>query len=66
MISLTEYAALHGKSPVSVRQMAARGGFKTAVKIARNWIIDENEPYPDGRIKTGKYIDWRKDRRGQK
>ena len=66
MISLTEYAALHGKSPVSVRQMAARGGFKTAVKIARNWIIDETEPYPDGRIKTGKYIDWRKDRRGQK
>lgn len=66
MISLTEYAALHGKSPVSVRQMAQRGSFKTAVKIARNWIIDENEPYPDGRIKTGKYIDWRKDRRGQK
>lgn len=66
MISLSEYAALHGKSPVSVRQMAQRGSFKTAVKIARNWIIDENEPYPDGRIKTGKYIDWRKDKRGQK
>lgn len=66
MIALSEYAALHGKSPVSVRQMAQRGGFKTAVKIARNWIIDENEPYPDGRIKTGKYIDWRKDKRGQK
>ena len=66
MISLSEYAALHGKSPVSVRQMAQRGSFKTAVKIARNWIIDENEPYPDGRIKTGKYIDWRKDTRGQK
>lgn len=66
MIALSEYAALHGKSPVSVRQMAQRGGFKTAIKIARNWIIDENEPYPDGRIKTGKYIDWRKDKRGQK
>lgn len=66
MIALSEYAALHGKSPVSVRQMAQRGGFQTAVKIARNWIIDENEPYPDGRIKTGKYIDWRKDKRGQK
>ena len=66
MIALSEYAALHGKSPVSVRQMAQRGGFQTAVKIARNWIIDENEPYPDGRIKIGKYIDWRKDKRGQK
>ena len=66
MIALSEYAAMHGKSHVAARKMAARGGFKTAVKIARNWIIDENEPYPDGRIKTGKYIDWRKDTRGQK
>ena len=61
MISLAEYAAMHGKSPVTVRQMAARGGFQTAQKIARNWIIDENEPYPDGRVKTGKYRNWRKD-----
>lgn len=60
MISLAEYAAKHGKSHVAARQMAARGGFKTAVKIARNWIIDENEPYPDARLKSGKYVDWRK------
>jgi len=65
MISLAEYAAMHGKSPVTVRQMAARGGFQTAQKIARNWIIDENEPYPDGRVKTGKYRNWRKDGRGE-
>lgn len=63
MISLAEYAKKHGKAHTSVRQMAARGGFKTAQKIARNWIIDENEPYPDARIKTGKYIDWWKDKR---
>ena len=56
MISLAEYSEKHGKSHVSVRQMAQRGGFNTAQKIARNWIIDENEPYPDARIKTGKYI----------
>lgn len=62
MISLAEYAAKNGKSHVAARQMAQRGGFKTAQKIARNWIIDENEPYPDARIKTGKYIDWRKQR----
>lgn len=60
MIALSEYAAKHGKSRVSVRQMAQRGGFKTAVKIARNWIIDENEPYPDARVKSGKYTNWRK------
>ena len=56
MISITEYATMHGKSQISARKMAQRGGFKTAQKIARNWIIDENEPYPDARIKTGKYI----------
>ena len=66
MIALAEYAAKHGKSHVAARKMAARGGFKTAVKIARNWIIDENEPYPDARLKTGEYVNWRnKERRGE-
>jgi hypothetical protein len=60
MISLTEYAAKHGRSDRAARQMAERRGFQTAQKIARNWIIDENEPYPDARIKTGKYIGSRK------
>lgn len=59
MISLAEYAAKHGKSHIAARKMAQRGGFQTAVKIARNWIIDENEPYPDARLKTGKYVNWR-------
>lgn len=65
MISLAQYAAMHNKSHVAARKMAARGGFQTAQKVARNWIIDENEPYPDGRVKTGKYINWRKNERGQ-
>jgi hypothetical protein len=51
MIALSEYAAKHGKSHIAVRKMAQRGGFQTAVKIVRNWIIDENEPYPDARVK---------------
>ena len=56
MISITEYAKRHGKHPVTARQKAARGGFKTAQKIGRDWLIDENEPYEDNRIKTGEYI----------
>lgn len=44
-ISLKEYAAKHGKAPVSVRQKAQRGGFKTAEKIGRDWLIDPDEPY---------------------
>ena len=35
MISLAEYAAMHGKSPVTVRQMAARGGFQTKTNPTR-------------------------------
>lgn len=56
MISLKEYAAKHGKHPVSVRQKAARGGFKTAQKIGRDWLIDSDEPYIDERVKSGNYI----------
>ncbi len=56
LISLAEYAEKHDRNPASVRQMALRGGFKTARKIGRNWVIDENEPYPDRRIKSGKYV----------
>ena len=59
-ISLAEYAEMHNRTPATVRQKALRGGFKTARKIGRNWMIDKNEPYVDERIKSGKYIDWRK------
>lgn len=60
LISLTEYAKLHGKSPGTIRQKAQAGGFKTARKIGRNWVIDKNEPYTDNRVKSGKYKNWRK------
>ena len=45
LISLSKYAAAHGKATISVRQKACRGGFKTAKKIGRNWVIDSEEPY---------------------
>ena len=54
LISLAEYAKKHGKAEVSVRQKAQRGGFMTAQKIGRNWVIDEDEPYTDKREKTAK------------
>jgi hypothetical protein len=59
LISLAEYAAKHGKALRSVRQKAAAGGFTTAVKIGRNWVIDADEPYTDHRVKSGQYIDAR-------
>lgn len=60
LISLKEYAERNGKDPATARQMALRGGFKTAQKIGRDWLIDDQEAYPDSRVKTGKYKDFRK------
>lgn len=60
LISISEYAALHGKAAISVQQKARRGGFKTAQKIGRNWVIDSDEPYEDGRMKSGDCVGWRK------
>ena len=52
LISLAEYAQRNGKAQISARKMAQRGGFKTAQKIGRNWLIDEIEPYPARRKKA--------------
>lgn len=53
IISLVEYAKRNGKDPSSARCMAIRGSFKTARKIGRNWVIDEDEVWPDRRYKSG-------------
>ena len=58
LISLAEYAERHGKCQEAARKMAQRGGFETARKIGRNWVIEDSEPWPDRRVKTGEYIGW--------
>lgn len=63
LISLTEYASRNGRAARSARQMAQRGGFKTAQKIGRNWVIDSEEPYPDhrgGADRSTKYPNYKK------
>lgn len=60
IIPLSEYAKINKKYYTSVVQKANRGGFKTAYKAGNRWLIDSDEPYPDNRIKTGKYVNWRK------
>lgn len=49
-ISLKEYAARHSRAAATVRQKAIRGGFKTARRVGRDWLIDEDEPYTDNRF----------------
>ena len=60
LISIKQYAINHGKHPSSVRYMVSRGCFQTAQRAGREWLIDKDEPYPDNRVKDGKYIGWRK------
>lgn len=56
LISLAEYARRLGKSPIDMRRRAREGKFRTARKIGRDWVIDENEPFVDLRVKSGRYI----------
>ena len=58
LISLVEYAQAHDRDPANARQMAARGSFQTARKIGRNWVIEDTEPWPDRRGKSGAYVGW--------
>lgn len=50
LISLAEYAKMHGVAPDTVRQKVLRGNLK-ATKIGRNWVVDKEEPYVDHRRK---------------
>lgn len=56
LISVAEYAKLHGLTRQTVTQRAKRGSYKTARKVGATYVIDKNEPHIDHRIKSGKYI----------
>ncbi len=49
LITLKEYCLKHNKNHCTARQRAARGSFKTAQKIGRDWFIEEDEPWIDNR-----------------
>lgn len=53
LISLAEYAEMHGVKQDTVRQKVLRGYLK-AEKIGRNWVIDRDTPYIDNRMKGEK------------
>jgi DNA (cytosine-5)-methyltransferase 1 len=56
LITLKEYAAKHSRELSGLRRKAIDGRFNTAVKIGRDWFIDEDEPLTDQRIKHGRMI----------
>ena len=60
-ITIKDYAERNGLRHTTVKQRCERGCYKTARKLGRDWIIDENDNFADGRVKSGKYKGWRKD-----
>ena len=54
LISIAEYAVIHGVMQDTIKKRCQRGTFKTARKIGKFWVIDKNEPYIDHRTKHGK------------
>ncbi|MCL2277190.1 MAG: DNA cytosine methyltransferase [Treponema sp.] len=46
LVSLSEYAEIHGRSSDTLRRLAENGNLKTARKIGRNWVVNNKEVYP--------------------
>ena len=59
LITLKQWAQRENISPATARQRAIRGTLP-AVKMGRDWFIEETTPNTDNRIKDGKFINWRK------
>lgn len=64
MIPIAQYAQMIGKNPANVRQKCLRGTLPGAVKIGRDWFIARDAEYPDARITSGQYINWRTKKNG--
>jgi hypothetical protein len=62
MITLKAYAERHGRNLRARQQKAHRGGLNTAVKLGRDWLIDEDAPCVDERVTSGDYIGARRAR----
>lgn len=54
LIPLKQWAINHGITPDTARQRANRGALETAVKMGRDWVIDEDEELVDHRRKENK------------
>lgn len=59
-LSVSEFAKLHGKDPGNIRRLILAGRLP-AIKIGSQWAIPaDTQPPADKRVKSGKYVNWRK------
>lgn len=62
-LTAKEAAEKWGTSLRNVQAMCADGRIEGASKMANVWTIPEGAKYPkDGRIKSGNYVNWRKNK----
>lgn len=54
LIPLQEWAKKQGIHPATARQKAGRGGYKTAIKMGRDWVISSDEENVDLRKKENR------------
>lgn len=60
IIPIAQYAEKHGLTANAIRRRCIRGTLPGAVKLGRDWFIPADAPFPDYRVKSGDYINWRK------
>lgn len=61
--TVSEYSKLVGKDPGNIRRMLINGAIM-GEKIGNQWAIPKGTSFPeDGRVKSGKYRNWRRSTR---
>ena len=63
-ITLPEYADAHGIVRSTVTRKIKAGNFP-AVRFGHVWMIRRDEPWIDCRIKSGKYVGSRNNKKGE-
>jgi len=54
LITIKEYGERHGVPHPLMRQRCERGCFRTAKKVGRDWVVDEDEEFIDQRFSANK------------
>lgn len=60
LITLREYAKKWGVTYHAISKRAHEGRLPGAEKHGWIYLIDENQPLVDNRVKSGRYVGWRK------
>ena len=60
LITIKDYAKMHGIEPATVRQRIMRGVMTGAVKLANAWFVPRDLPLTDNR-RCGRSKRWKED-----